>query len=346
MLGCGEYNVLITERGGVNTLAEIPWLGIFFGRVLDDASNGTVQIPVSALKRDESCCYALSELRPWKHEINIYRNGKLTWVGPVYTIQYSNDNITINTRDIFTWFDHRILPFDRGMYADLADIWNQYAADALFYENSMGIEVNAFQTGIKGQRIIHADDQFIAGDKLRELCRTGMDFTTVGRTIYTGGLEINFPEELLLWGPSCRTVSGTMRGEEMATEVFVSGAPPGSSEPIHAKAGGIDPNYGLIQFSYSEGSIEDGGSAQAAADNRLAFTGTPPLYLSLSLDPSAPFELDDLIPGRHCDTRLELNCLDVVDTMRLQSVSVSAVATNAGGVSESVNATVEPLGAE
>lgn len=347
-LGCGHYRVVITQRGGSPILTEPAFTAVYFGRRLDDSSSATVEISVEAAKNDPVCCAALADLEPFRHEVNVYRDNELIWVGPVHDVTYDADKISIACKDLISWFDRRIIETDFGFREDVADIFERLADAALARDNSPNIRVHTKRTGLIVAKSYLATDRIIAGDAMRELGNLGLDFTAVGRKIYTGGIEISFPRDLRVWQPSIRTMHIVKTGSEMANEVFVTGTPPGNSDTtLYGTATSrSDSYYGLIQAITSRPSDKEEEALDALARSRLEFLHQPPLYITASFAPESPFGINDLIPGIRCDVRLEQNCLKINQVMRLQSLSVSAVATAQGGVSESINATITPLGAE
>lgn len=346
MLGCGDWRVFITERGGTPILDEMPWQDVFMGRVLDDSSNATVNVPIAGSETAEECCASLKDVEPWAHELNIFRDGELAWVGPVTDLQINDDLAVISARDLFVWFERRIFTEDASFFGDVGTIFQRYAEITLSIENSMGMSVFAQETGTVATRTILGSERRRVADELRELARTDIDFTALGRVILAGK-EIPGTETLKVWQPSLRTAFLNIRGLDMETEVTVTGVLPGvnTENEIVQTVGGTDTRYGLLQSHQSELGMEDEVSALTMAQNRHDFLSTPPKYLTVSFDPAAPFTFNQLIPGSRCDVRAVIGCFEVIGEMRLQSLGVSVNATAGGGLSESVNGTLTPLGA-
>lgn len=345
-LGCGEYIVTIGTRGGSSTLGELPFKQLNFGRVLDGVSNCTASAGAAGDKWSK-CCEMLSQVNPYQHEINVYRDGYLSWAGPIIEISYSLGSISISARDLMHWFERRFLPKDRRLEGDLAQIFDKFVEDALEGDPSPNITIRSRDTGIRGERTIKAKDFIRAMDALSELARTGLDFTAIGRTVYTGGIEIHFDEPLRVWTPAIRIAHMTRLGLEMATRVVVIGSPQSRrSGPVNGYAGGVSSQYGLIEQRYPEPLIDDEKSMRENANARLALVRESPRTMNISLDERAPFEFRELIPGRQLDVRTEIDCMEIIGLMRLQSVAANVVPIVNGGVSESIDTTVTPLGLE
>lgn len=344
LLGCGEYHVQIEPRGGGSPVALVPWMQINFGRVLDSFSNCTVIMPSSGPQRT-ACCIAWEKMEPLEHEIVVYRDGKLAWAGPLLDMQTGDNGTQVSGRDSYFWFDRRFLPLTRIFEDDLGDIFNTLAEDALSTDPSPNISLHAKPTGVIGERRYNKEDFVRAGDALSELARTAVDFTMVGRDMYTGGLEILLPDELRMWEPAKRLATLRLQGSRIITEMTIIGKPPGGGQSvISGTATGQTGKYGLIQVREAEPQILDPGSLKTAAESRLEMLKFPPRFLNFSCAPEAPFGMEDLVPGVKCDVRVDVECERLIEEMRLQSVAVNVVQNNDGGVSESIDCTLIPLG--
>lgn len=340
-------------------LTELPFASLGMGRRLDEVSEANVVVTASSLnnargwtetERDR-CCGYLAELNPWEHELALWRDGdpdddEPAWVGPILEPEWGTGGVVIPARDLAQWFERRLLERDRVFVGeDLADIFYRYVVDALRRDPTPNITVNPTPTGITGDRTVLADARRRAMDELRELARTGLDFTAKGRRILVGGSEIDtdplgklLTEHFAGDGPRRK-----LAGLDAITEPTVIGARQATGRPIIATAGGIDPDLGLLQDVHSESSIEDEASAQAAADTRHDMLATAPEIITGTLDAGAPVSFSDLVPGARADLRLRLFCLDVVGTYRLQDVTVS-VSSSGNVTSEEVGVTFVTLG--
>lgn len=344
LLGCGEYHVQIEPRGGGSPVALVPWMQINFGRVLDSFSNCTVIMPSSGPHRT-ACCIAWEKMEPLEHEIVVYRDDRLAWAGPLLDMQTGDNGTQISGRDSYFWFDRRFLPKTRVFEDDLGDIFNTLADDALSTDPSPNISLHAKPTGVIGERRYNKEDYVRAGDALSELARTAVDFTMVGRDMYTGGLEILFPDELRMWEPAKRLATLRLQGSRMVTEMTIIGKPPGGGDSvISGTATGQIGKYGLIQVREAEPQILDNESLKTAAGSRLEMLRYPPRFLNFSCAPEAPFGMEDLVPGVKCDVRVDVECERLIEVMRLQSLAVNVVQSDDGGVSESVDCTLIPVG--
>lgn len=341
-LGQEVPHVFIGPRGGGAFIVELPWSSVAFSRRLDDMSDGSVSVAAEGLASDD-CCAALNDLKAWQHELVIWRDDLSQWLGPVTDPVYESEGVSIPARDLFEWFERRLLPYDRTFdNLELSTIFNQYVTDALAHDTSPNITVAATPTGITGDRKILASERRRAADELRELSRTGLDFTFVGRTLHVGGVEIPASALAILTSETVNAPKLTERGSITASEVTVLGATVGTAQII-GTAGGVGADTGLVQLVFTEESIRDNASAQSAAQTRLDLLGTPPKYLECSLVPESPISLADLIPGARVDVAMNVGCKEVIGAFRLLGVDCSWTADDSG-ISQDIKVTLEPTG--
>lgn len=346
-LGCGEYVAVVQNRGGASAVGELQWSGLNFGRVLDEISSATISVGADGLA-NESCCAVLSRIKAWKHELAIYRDGDLSWVGPIGDPSFETAMVTVPARDLAQWFERRSLPTDRTYVdEDLGTIFGQYVTDALSRDTSPNITALVALSGVTGDRTVAASAKRRAADELRELSRSGVDFTMVGRRLYAGGIEIGAPRLAPITTDVADNPSITPRGLAAASEVSVVGArQDGSDEPLVATVGGVSTEIGLVEQVYSESSIRDTRSLRQAAQTRYDLLVDVPDFVECNLLPEYDGDFEDLIPGALVDVGLVAACREAVGVYRLVRVAVSAAVGKEGGITEVVRVTLEPPGTE
>lgn len=342
-LGCGSYVVRVQNRGGANPV-EIAWETLSYGRKVDDMTDARVTIGVDGLA-DERCCLALSSLRAWEHEISIWRDGVEAWVGPVGDPEYTAEGVTIPARDLFQWMERRNLEHDRSFTdADLAVVFQQYVLDALERDTTPNITVEIYASSAAGTRSVLAAARRRAADELRELARTGVDFTMIGRRLLVGGAELPLPPLPLLHDAQVDNPKLVVRGLDAASEVIVVGATDANTTAPHVGVAsrGVA-TVGLVQTTLNESSIKDDASCAEAANTRLDLLAAPAEFLTVDLLPATSVRFENLIPGTRWPVGVLVACREVVGTFRLAEVSVSATASD-NGDTETVTVTLEPLG--
>ena len=345
MLGAGVYRAFIQTRGGGDQLAELTWGSLSFGRRLDDVSEASVAVPAGSISG--RCCSVLEIVRAWQHELAIWRDDDEVWVGVVGKPKYTGAGVVLPARDLFQWFARRLLPFDRSYIdTDLGEIFAQYVEDALSRDTSPNITVETVSaTGVSGSRQVLASQYRRADDELRELARSGIDWTMVGRTLRVGGEEVPTGELLMLTTDSFDDPEIEPDGLETATEVTVVGSRSDDPDvPIVGVYGGPDGDLGLVQIVEQESSIEDDASAEAAARTRWEMLHEVPEYVRGALSPFAPVSFDQLVPGARVELRVRAGCHSAIGAARLQALAVDAQVGPEGEVTAKVVPTFIPLG--
>lgn len=343
-LGCGEYVVRIQDRGGDPVRTELEWQSLSYGRKVDDMSDARVTVGADGLA-DEECCQALSGLQAWKHEISIWRDGVEAWVGVVGDPEYTADGVTIPARDLFQWMERRNLEHDRTFTGvDLALVFRQYVLDALDRDTSPNITVELYTSGAIGDRSIVALARRRAADELRELARTGVDFTMIGRRMLVGGEELPLSPLPPLTEAVIDDPRLTVRGLDAASEVIVVGSTDENSDIPHSGvARAVSSEIGLVQVTVSESSIKDDDSCESAAQSRVDLLSGTAEFLDVTLLPEATVDFADLIPGTRWPVGVRVACREVAGTFRLAEVRVDASVSDQGDT-ETVRVLLEPLG--
>lgn len=342
VLGCGTYEALVLTRGGRSIVCSIPWSTVDWTRVLDDTSEGKT----STIGLPENCCDDLAQIRAWRHELALYRDGELVWVGPIYLPKAPPDQYEVSARGLTSWWDHRLIHEDHNytVGTDLATIFEDLAADAMAPDPSPGLVVATTPCGVLGTMDILATQHLMAGPKLRELAKIGIDWTEVGRSVLVGGAVVptasigTFLDEHFVTPPTPR-----IDGSAQANAWLVKGSGGGAAgDEVYAydsdpTAAVVD---GLLESVASVSTIENYESALAAAQSRVALTTEVIAVENCVLTPDAPFTIDQLVPGATCRLALEETCIPVFGSYRLQKVAGHASSPDG----EKITLTFQPIG--
>lgn len=341
MLGRGEnYTVQVIDRGSFTVIADITRYvtRMQWTRITDDTSSAKVELAIS------ECCQVIAKINSIRHEIMIKRDDKIVWNGIIVTLvqQPYLDLASLECRDVTALLDWRVVHNDidnTGAPTDLATIANNIIVDALSPDDwNILPYVTVTPAGVTGERKVQASENRTAGEEIRELARTGIDFTTIGRRILIRGEELNLiPIGVLHESHIIGDIQVIEAGLEMASKWYVQGS------ALTGIAGGVDSYFGLVERVARETSILDQNSANQAAQTRLDLKNRPPAVLQIpdgsQLSPKSPFDINQLIPGCHVDVSLKNICKPIYQTMRLQKVVVDIDAGN-----EKVAVNLQPLG--
>ena len=337
-LGCAEeYVVEIRDRDGRAAYGTVEPSALSWGRILDDTSEAQITVPYSG----PDCCGVLGATRSWCNSAAIFRDGALVWDGPIVRMEYTDDSTTITARDVSQWLFRRriaeLLDFTGSAQADLAAI-----AEALVRHGYSRDDPNVLPhllvtpTGITGARQYTADSGYIL-DALRELARTGVDWTVLGRRMLITGESPLARLPGLTDEDFAGPITVIEDGLAAATDAVVLG------KGVRGHAGG-EGACGLLEVLVTEEEILDERSAQAEAEAIVAAGDPSPLYVEVpdgtQLSPEAPVGINDLVPGVIASVASERTCRTVATDLRLLRVNVSFDQSSG----ERVGVTLAPVG--
>ena len=346
-LGAGEYRIQIQHRpryGSQGTTqignqGELTTTRIFWSRNLDETSEASVVVPVKGFGA-QTCCDILRDVIPLVHELVIYRNETPVWIGPIITMTYSDDEVRIEAKDLTWWLNHRVPRVARNFQqSDLSTIFETLINDAQDIEY-FGLLTDINPAGIKGDREIKINEYKYFGDHIRELGRTGIDWTVYLRKIYAGGYTVPnaTPIATLKSSHFKNGYEISLRGDIMCSNAIVKG----SGEIATAEWAVENHQFGHVDAVWEENGIKDYNSALQAAKTRWDMLRKPVLFFrnprrletgfaadELSstnvaiLTQDAPVVIESLIPGATVSLDVDYLCQQIQFLMRLKRVSVT-----------------------
>lgn len=336
-LGCGEPAAFISFRCGATTcplpLETITYLQ--YDRRLNEISEAEVRLAITG-DSFRACCECLAQTEPWCHELHIWRDGAEAWVGPIQTIQYGREEISITAKDVLAWTDVFVPPFDidytNPLGTDLAEIAEDIITLA-FADNPWSCEipymhVETDPTNIFGQRFFQAFTGN-AFEFLDALAESGVFYTTLGRTIFIAAPSSGEPIGL--------TRLALLTDEHVLGDITVTkdGDLQGNRFYVHWDGDLGVPEVSTAAEMYCSGPVErlrEGtglvteDSAQQAADAYVAAQTIAPRIVEIPtgsrLSPETPVTIGRLVPGALFDVSLTKLCISVTQTFRLLKVEV------------------------
>lgn len=337
MLGCGTHTAAVVDRDGqvvtnLDRIVDVTW-----DRVLNDTSMAHVRVEPTG-----SCCDRLAGVRTWRHNLIIWRDGRLVWEGPIARqIRWTTRGAELSAAGITSWLDRRV-PHDTVRFrgVDVMDVAEWLIADG-FRPDDPGHQVRVVRpAGVPGDRDYERDvGQTL--DHLRDLAAAGVDWTEVGRQIVllpdqfceqVGSLsDTDFPDGIEI----------VEDGVEVATRWVVWGETPDGA-PVKGEIGGIDAYYGLLERSVEDRAVPTMEAAVAAARSRLRTSIPAPVFVdsqTATLSPQAPVDLRSLVPGWCVSVATTATCRPVTQTLKLLAVQVTESAEG-----ETVTVTLAPTG--
>lgn len=334
-LGCdATYVVRVIDRGGavvatLTDLASVEWY-----RVLNDTSPCRVDAIVN-----EDCCAALGLIRSWRHSVAVYRNESYVWGGPITSVSWRNETVTINAGDVLSWLARRV-PHSLMAFTDV----NGATVAQSLIEDGYSPDDPGHETVVLGRSTVAMSQTYREGigqtlDWLSDVSASGgIDFTAVGQSIFImpdefapviGSItDADMPDGLVV----------SEDGSTIVTKWHVYGQ---DNSGIYGAFGGPDEYYGLLERSVQDTTVNSNRGAVNAARGLSQGSQDASVYIdtqNVTLSPDANVTVESLVPGWALDITTTATCRDI--TQRLKITGLHVVADADG---EKVQVQVGPL---
>jgi len=208
-LGCAEeYSVAIVRQPGnmtdqgtrpavVGHLEEL--VSVEWGRVLNDTSKARITVTkcVTNCKTLTSGDARWSSVDPWAHEIWIYRDGEIAWMGPIVYIRETPHFFHFEAHDMIAWVGRREIINFYSTTDDAASI--AYDLIQTFFPPSdpdLLQHVVLLNTANTLVTVEWDRAQYVILQKWQDLINAGLNYTTMARYIFLSGQDVpnlNFP---------------------------------------------------------------------------------------------------------------------------------------------------------
>lgn len=349
-LGCGEPVFFLTARcnNGVSCVVTDYVTSATWNRVLDDVSEAEVTLDFGG-SADFSCCECLVDVEPWCHELHIWRDGEEVWVGPVQQIEYSYNSVIIRAVDSLGWLSVRVIPGNidySAVAADLTDIAIDILNSAFAEDSGNGItcELDNIFSVDSGEVSFRFFEQFTdnALNWILDLSQTGLNITTLGRTIVLTGDDTALTPLILLndehiIGDIKVTKDGSSQGNRYYVHFEGDGGVPASGEATDFFC------YGPIERLRDGDGLVDGVSAGDVADAYVRASAIAPRRVEIEsgskLSPDTPWTMNQMVCGARVDVAVTRLCLNLTQSFILTGVDVTYNANDG----ESIGITLTPI---
>jgi len=337
-LGCGSWRFFLAERDG--TLIEEIDGSLRYSVQVDNTSTASFTTGISALS--PTCSATLSGAIPWEFQLRAYRDDVLLFAGPIIDItDDTTGTVTLAVKDKAAWLDRRLIFVDILVNnVDAVGLAELLVAGGFERDSVQAPNISSTRAGVAVSRQIRARDLRSVGDALRELGRSGVDFVTVGDTLYLYGVGAT-----VTFGPcsdeALTVKSNRLLGGDSVTIATVRGAGGGpQTAAVSGTAGFTSERVGILQVVTSEPGILDSDSAAASAASRVALLKDGFRSIDATLLAGFPAVAADLIPGRLVDLRID-GWRPLVGKFRIAALNVTA--SNTG---EQFDVTLTEVGEE
>lgn len=332
-LGCGDWTCAILRRGGVTVEElDIPVTTATITRRVSQTSEATVEVQSARLCADLTA-------RSWSHEVALYRDGALAWVGPIVGRRISGDRLTLRARDVSAWLSRRFIR-DGFTVAnvDAAELGAVAVDAAMSADASPRIVVDWGAVGVRVSRIYREVDYQYAMVALDDARDNGADWIVEGRAVLVGAAR---PTGLVgaVWGDHWTTEPDVEEdGLAAATRVVVAGRRSDAGQPVGVwEDAASTAEWGLLEQRFQDDTAASSSTAQGAAREAVAQRGAPVVFVaSGTLSAQAPVSYSDLVPGARLSATVR-------GAGTIDSVIV-AVTTRIAPGSEGVSVDLEAVG--
>lgn len=287
----------------------------------DDISAGTFILPSA-----RNCCpptiHAVSDL------IEFERNGQVEWAGYCMRPVSLDGILTIEASDLLSGYSRRIIRDAQDFTdTDISTIAQSYL-DSADNDDPIPVVPLFATTGITADRIVTVDEYRIAWDALKnDLLNLGLDMTMVGTLMYVGPVENRGLSNLKL---NNRMIDGVPAngedGPSYANRIIAKGQ--NGLVSIYPAGPPVAPSpYPLVEAVVDANDTADQSSLDLLAKQHYDLRSSVPRFVSfsegVSLKDSSPYPLRSWIPGRLVDVKMDTDCVQFQQGMRLQGVDYS-----------------------
>jgi hypothetical protein len=339
---CGQHQVFIYERGGVNVVAELePVTAVRWQRIRDDVSVAEVRVPT------HDCCEILDGLRTTKHELHLIREGLPVWEGPITRLEFDFEECSIFAADVL-WQSTRTA-LNEGYSQASPNMWSVIdRMDWLMRDKTYALygdpwnvvpHLNPMRRTDGGDprtsRVVNAWQCYTWEDFDKYAEDGGTDYCVVGRDIYY--FDINLAWKII---PALdeNYISQFPRvveyGNQAATRGIVSNGH-GYAGITEAAAADVT-EWGHVDHltvNQNDGQQDAPPTAEeiagwaATAGRNIDDRYPPPLAVVIpantTLLPGSPWLLEDLIPGAWFQADVTRLCRTVSEYQRIHEVVVN-----------------------
>ena len=310
--------------------------------------DGTGQMKASIPQRgffdganSQLCLADILALNTWGVEGSVRVDGFEYLVGPVTDVLQGSQLIDVEVSDASALWERREIETMIDASGDLATLFAVFHEEVIGLDNRFGTVLHLVESLVQGERFVSSEDNMFLATMLRELARSGVDYTMVGRNLYVNGVIDRAPVATLTDAHFVGEIKVQKVGKAQANYVVVVGGSTATGGTVRGIA--QDPTsiaeMGKLVRVFRESSILDVPSAVTAAEQRLE-TLLDPIVITMPtgslISPMAPVTLSQLIPGNVIRINTSATGVSLERDFRIGSLTIHFNGT--------VSATFIPIG--
>lgn len=333
-LGCAdEYTAYITARGSDTSVISLSPTAIEWHRKNNEVS--TASVVVDGVSGD--CCGDMADIDPWVHELHVIRDGVRVWCGPVLTVEYESDKVTVNASDLGIWLSRRRVNSKFDRQSILPEQWaRKMVEECIEKDNSMNMSYSVWSASVGSgfDRMIRFRDFKMCDSEISEVASDRIDWWVILRVVYLAGYEYVTPEASVTDSHFASVGAITVSGEQTGNDYIVTGRGRGSSgKEKYGWSGDAElygdpfPNqsiYGVHQrvvdneYLHKTEQLYDKSKELVSRYNRLSTS-----FSGGAVDPSFPLDIMSIHPGVVLSVDLAETCRPITGNFRVNSLDVT-----------------------
>lgn len=335
MLGVGDYQFVVADRGGVTRLGVIDGtIRMRMNRIRDDMS--TCDLTIAAPSPE--CCAFMADVRTVRNELVVYRDNVRVWEGPITRLAYFQDRIELDARDIMWYLGRRALEdgFDfTGKSVDAVDLMAKIVGD------HFPVASDPFNIG-KYVSVIHSTDDAKTAAKYQAYSRTL--FELIDKYAEDGGIDyVVNGRRLIIHDTHCRAhvlprmteadFDGEIGVVEYGSELKTRAVGTNGEGFYHASVAPAEfiNYYGVIdKVTTNEAEGDEDATVltealKSQADRELAAGFPAPVEVHVPdntrIDPCCLINYQDFVPGAWVPVEVRLVCRPLTQWQRIAAVN-------------------------
>lgn len=357
-LSCATHQVAIFDRGGYTRLGMVtPLTSVHWERRRDDMSMARCVVTYPTWE----CQQLLKDVRSNRHELVVYRDGERVWEGCISRIAFTSTTVTIEARDIL-YYLHRtaMRAAHSNAYPNVTTVVQRVASivqsevarkEALGYNILSHLRTYIGTDPARTARTTPAMFSSVLDEMEALATRSGLDYTTVGRSILLFDRQAAFYT-------TPRVSEKDFLGEVIVTEYGMEGGTRAYVTDGQGRWGATspstpDPYYGeweIVDTVYQEGDdAMEVPVTEMESQARRNLSGRNPVPVVVRvpdgsrLNPNGALSMKDLVCGARVPLVATLVARGRIEMMqKLDAVTV----TESGDEGESITVTMSPASAQ
>lgn len=316
-LGTEIYDAVVTDRAGRkvwqsgnNSMNKVTW-----GREYCETSVATVTLTANP--------YVANQVEPWVHKLTIYRGDELVWHGIIRQVRASASVLQLTAYDGSVYFGYRRIGQSRHYFnRDAVTVAQDLVVDSFGVDDPLEVlDGLVVEQSYLWMTMDLTAATTLVDASMDELVKQGFAWTVSAGRMILGPLPAQHTTSQLTDDHWSADVEVVKEGAECLTDVLVLG------KGVYGFWSDRTTQVGTLQGVQKADSLVHEEDCQNMAKRAVSEALYPPRLVSLPgaarLLPSAPVEINELVPGVRVPVSSNQTGITVGSTMALKKVDVT-----------------------